>query len=207
MIYDLLPLDTSPERAEILSTLMRKVAAHETFFSDYEGTCEEGCIEADATLVEMCEHCKRKMQTIAMAIMEPTSRSWEVWRTNGTATPENVGLVLFSDINPGIDATGHYIFFDGRLSDKTEVLQSLIDWLFEDHPEEGWKALQRLTVEIPLPFAALARHASRKLGFGGPFRYNISDNTQIRIEGIKKHAVMWRGSPKDLLILGLQRHS
>ena len=199
--YEILPFDPSADRAEILSDLMRKVAAHETFFSDYEGTCEEECLERDVVLMDLCGRCKSKMRTVASVLMNPSSRAWEVWRFDALG-PEAVGLVLFSDVRPGMDLIGHYVFFDGRLSDKTPILENIISWAFEDHPEEGWTGVRRVTVEIPAPFAALARHASRKLGFGGGFKYNLNESTQLRVEGVKKDAVVWRGSLQDLLILG-----
>lgn len=200
--YDILPFDPSPERAEIVSSIIRSLATHETFFSGYAGSCEEDCITSGTTLVDMCERCTMKMRAVSHLLMKADSRVWEVWKTTDASEVEPIGVVMFTSITPGLDAFGHYVFFDGKLSDKTEILEDIIQWGFLDHPEEGWVKLKRYTVEIPLPFAALARHASRKLGFTGPFRYNLNEKTQLKIEGIKKGGASWRGSMHDMLVLG-----
>lgn len=206
--YEILPFDVSPERADIVSALMRKIAAHETFFSDYEGTCEGGCTERD--LMEMCPVCQRRMRLIADILMDPMSRAWEVWRTDTAA--ELAGFVLFSDIRPGHDALGHYIFFDRRLTDKQAIMDDILGWVFEDH--EGWVGLKRVSIQIPRPFHALAKHASRRLGFSGPFVHTLSTRTrgdgsqrrfQLRVEGVREGAITWRGHSSDLLLLGLKK--
>ena len=198
MIYEAFPLDVSPERAEIVSDLMRRVAATDTIFSDV--TCEARCIHNGVNLEAMCETCARRMQIIAAALTAPTSRAWEVWCSNGAEmTPS--GMILLTDISPGLDAKGHYVFFDERLGDKTEVLQDVIAWIFADH--EGWDGLARLTIEVPAPFVALARHATRRLGFGGAFKHRVSERLTLQVEGVKRGAVKWRGTPQDVLVLGL----
>ena len=210
MIYDVFPLDASPARAEIISALMRKIAATDNVFADYTGTCEAECIALALPLDAMCTTCLARMSIIAQTLTASDSRVWEVWRTND-ADPEAVGVISFTDIQAGIDAKAHYIFFDQRLKDKTPIMQEIIAWAFADH--EDWHALERLTIEIPKPFGALARHASRKLGFGGDFYYKIRDVTHegrrtpelLRVEGVKRGAVRWRGAPCDLLVLGLMR--
>lgn len=208
LTYDVFPLDASPERAEILSTLMRRIAATENVFADYTGTCATNCALGGAPLEAMCPSCRHRMGIIASTITAAGTRVWEVWCSSGAA-PEAVGVISFTDIQAGVDAKAHYIFFDERLADKTEILKEIIRWAFTDH--EDWRALQRLTIEIPRPFAALARHAARKLGFGGDFRYTLKESvyegkprkTQISVEGVKRGAVRWKGSAHDLLILGL----
>ena len=197
MTYDILPFDPSPERAQIVSDLMRRIAAHETFFSDFHGACEDDCVAQEKPLVEMCSVCKGRMQMIASVLTEATSRSWEVWGTNGTNVPEPVGFVTFTDVAPPLDAKAHYIFFDSKLSDKLPILEELMHLMFED--------VQRLTIEVPRPFAALARHASRKLGFGGPFKTSLKGDTTLHVEGVKRNAVKWRGQDVDLLVLGRLR--
>ena len=210
LVYDVFPIDLSPARAEIISGIMRKIAATENVFADYTGTCEAGCVEREVLLEEMCPTCLARMGIIAATLTAPTSRVWEVWKTNGE-DPEVAGVISFTDIQGGIDAKAHYIFFDQRLSDKTPIMRDIIAWAFEDH--EGWRALARLTIEIPKPFGALARHASRKLGFGGGFRYKMREVAKgtstepeyLNVEGVKRDAVTWKGRAHDLLILGLRR--
>ena len=208
LTYDVFPIDFSPERAEIISDLMRKIAATDNVFADYTGTCEVECVALALPLEHMCVACRRRMGIIAQTLTAPTSRTWEIWRSSDES-PALVGVVSLTDIEAAIDAKAHYIFFDGRLADKTPIIQDLIAWTFEDH--EGWQALARLTVEIPKPFCSLARHASRKLGFGGDFRYKVLEGKAkrelefIRVEGVKRAAVKWKGAQHDLLVLGLTR--
>lgn len=205
MLYEVLPLRLTPERAPIISSILRNIFTHETVFSDYQ----RGCGECDEKLLEeMCERCQRQMRVISKTLGSPDSRVWEVWKVGG----EVVGVIFFSDIVPGNDAKGHYIFFDQKLSNKTGVLNEIMSWAFEDHTTEGWRALRRITIEIPDHASALIRHAHKRLGFGGRFRHVLSSRifkgklqeTSVKVEGVKEKAVMWRGELRDLLILGLQ---
>jgi RimJ/RimL family protein N-acetyltransferase len=198
MTYEVLPLMLAPERAEIISTLLRRVASHDTIFARTD--CEARCIPNELTLPEMCEACRARMRTIAGVLSDARTRAWEVWN----ADAELVGVMYLSEILPGVDAKGHYVFWDrAGLKSKTAALREVISWAFEDH--EGWPGLSRITIEIPAPFAALVRHASKALGFGGPFKHALRERDVVRVEGVKRRAVEWRGELVDLLILGLQR--
>ena len=205
MLYEVLPLKLTPERAEIVSGILRNIFTHETVFSDYQkgcGECEEKLLE------EMCAKCQAQMAIIARTLGDSSSRVWEVWKVGGSV----VGVIFFTNIVPGNDATGHYIFFDEKLSNKTEILKEIMAWAFENHTSSGWIALRRLTIEIPDHASALVRHAHKRLGFGGRFRHVLSSRmrngkrqeTSVRVEGVKEKAVLWRGELRDLLILGLQ---
>ena len=186
--YELIPFTRTPERSEIISRILRAIAAHETLFTDYGEPCAEACVKSK-DLVEMCATCKTRMQTVAAVLGAPNSRTWEVWNE----TPEVVGVIYFSDIVPSLDAKGHYVFWDShKLNHKTEVIQEAVDLITDE------MSLSRITIEIPAPFAVLARHASRHLGFGGPFQVKGG----LHVEGVKKGAVRWRGELVDLLILG-----
>jgi hypothetical protein len=138
------------------------------------------------------------MALVAKTLTAPDSIAWEVWDTSGEV-PEVVGIIYVTDVVLGEDATGHYVFFDRDLRGKTGVLREVIEWLFSDHEESGWVALRRLTIEVPEFAHALARHAQRKLGFGGPFNAD-----GIHVEGVKRKRIPWRGARKDLYILGLE---
>ncbi len=201
MTYEVLPLILTPERAEIVSTLLRRVASHDTIFA--RADCDARCLPNDLTLPELCEACRARMRTIAAILGDARTRAWEVW----DAEANLVGVVYISEILPGIDAKGHYVFWDSaNLKSKTPALREIIRWIFEDHEEVGWRALARLTIEIPAPFVFLARHASKALGFGGAYRYTIPGKSEFsRVEGVKRRAVEWRGELVDLLILGLER--
>lgn len=192
MRYEILPFVRTPERADIISGILRNIAAHETLFTGFEAACAEGCVKSK-TLVEMCATCKTRMATVAHVLAASNARAYEVWNE----APEVVGLIYFSDIVPGLDAKGHYVFFDGRLNDKTSVIEEAVADMFDV------LGLARLTIEIPAPFAALARHAQKRLGFGGPFRYKGG----MSVEGVKKRAMKWRGELVDVLLLGRVRPS
>jgi hypothetical protein len=139
---------------------------------------------------------------IAATLTTIDSISWEVWRHKEGMPVDLVGILTLQDIVPEDDATAHYIFFDRDLSGKTTLLKHMIDWVFSDHEDVGWKALRRLTVEIPAHAHALATHAQKKLGFGGKFEYKIGGR-MLKLEGVKQSARMWKGKPQELLIMGL----
>jgi RimJ/RimL family protein N-acetyltransferase len=191
-MFELFPLQATPERAEILSHIMRSIALHETVFSDYQRGCDGGCV--DQLLEDMCDACQQQMVAISKAMTATDTRLWEVWKIGETA--QVVGVIYLTKIVPGQDATGHYIFFDRDLTSKTGAIKTLIDWTFSDH--EGWQGLQRITVEIPAYAKILARHANKKLGFGGPFTYK-----KLKIEGVKQAATRWRGRLHDVYVMGL----
>lgn len=201
MTYEVLPLILTPERAEIVSTLLRRVASHDTIFARTD--CDARCIPNDLTLPDMCEECRARMRTIASVLSDARTRAWEVW----SAEADLVGVIYLSEILPGVDAKGHYVFWDAEgLKSKTNALREVMGWVFEDH--EGWRALSRLTIEIPAPFVVLARHASKTLGFGGSYKHQVAGKSEfIRVEGVKRRAIEWRGELVDLLILGLQAPS
>lgn len=204
--YEALPFRPRPE---VMSTLLRGIAASDGHFCRFDDLdCdEETPCYVEKPLPDLCPACASRLVLASASLSRPSSKIWEVWRS--AAEPELVGVALLSEIQPGIDANAHYIFFDHDLRGKTGIITSLIDWAFEDH--DDWKALQHVTIEVPYPAFALAKHASRKLGFGGPFRYHLFRNYDeedprgyINVEGVKPGGTRWNGAPADLLILGLQ---
>jgi hypothetical protein len=189
--YELIPFDPSPARAEVLSRLLREIASKETLFSDFGAPCEEACVTT-RNVVEMCETCKTRMRTVAAALSAPNTRAFEVWDEE----PELIGVIYFSDLVPSLDAKGHYVFWDSEgLRGKTEVLKEALAIVVRE------EKLVRLTIEVPSVFVALARHASRHLGFGGSFEARVGGKT-LQVEGVKEGSVRWRGRLADLLILG-----
>ena len=130
-------------------------------------------------------------------LANPYSRSWEVWGSESNP----VGLLYITNVIPGGDALAHYFFFDGDLRGKTALIEEMIGWVFADHPEDNWIALRRLTIEVPTYAFALARHASRYLSFGGAYTY-AQKGVHISVEGVRRNALLWRGAPRDILILG-----
>lgn len=192
MSFQAIPFQPTPERALVVSHILRNVIRYETLFTDYARGCETACGE--------CALCRERMALAARVLGAPDSWAWEVWDTSD-ADASLVGVIYLTDVVPGRDAKAHYVFFDGRLKDKTPLLEGLIQWTFEDHPEIGWQGLLRLSIEIPDFAGALARHASRRLGFGGGFSHQLGAVT-LPVEGIRRGALTWRGIPRDLLLLG-----
>jgi hypothetical protein len=140
-----------------------------------------------------------RLWAVANVLTKPNSMAWEVWRYENDIPVDICGILYLTDITVGQDAVAHYVFFDGKLRSKTELMQRVLDWIFTDH--EDWRALQRVTVQIPDFAFALARYAQKYLGFSGPFKHKIAGKT-LKVEGVKRGAVLWRGKPRDLMILG-----
>ena len=183
------PFAPSLERADVVSAITRGLMQFETIFTDYHRGCEESCGE--------CEACLRSRDAIAYILSHPDSRAWEVWRMDDE--PTLAGVILLTHVQQGVNAIAHFAFFDSRLRDKTELLENMIQWTFTEHP--GWKALKRLSIEIPDYAFALARYAYRELGFGGDYVFR-QNGKSIAVEGIKRKAFGWRGVQRDLLLMG-----
>jgi hypothetical protein len=195
-VYMATPFNPQPERQEVVSALISNLARFESIFSDYQKGCDDQCGE--------CRPCLRAKLIITYMLSKPDTKAWEVWEVDGdTKLPlDLVGILYLTEIHAGCDAIAHYIFFDERLKDKTKLIQEVINWTFTDHPEMSWRALHRLTVQIPTHAFALVRHAQRFLGFGGDFTYKLG-NKKVEIEGVKREAIRWRGEDVDVLLLGL----
>lgn len=197
MAYSILPFTPTPDRAGVLSHIMRSLAQFETIFSDYHRVCDAKCFE--------CDQCQAVLRVVAAMLANRDARAWEVWDLQDSLEDTKlVGILYVSAVIPGVDAQAHYAFFDGRLQDKTPILEEMIQWVFEDHPDEGWRALERLTIEVPDYAFALAKHANRKLGFGGDFQYTHRGTT-IDVEGVRQSTIRWRGQPRSTLLLGRLR--
>jgi len=194
-MYQVLPLTDTPERAKIMKDLIVKTCTFDSAFSDFQSVCSSRCFEQEPW-GELCPLCLTRLRIVAVALA--TGLTWEVWKTE--EEPELVGIIRLSEIRPGEDALGHYIFFDHDLRGKTEVLKEMIDWCFSEH--EGWTPLRRLTIQVPDFAFALVRHATKKLGFGGEFTHSLKGK-KVPVEGVKRKALLWRGSERDLLFLGI----
>lgn len=201
------PLDLTPTSGEDLAQkvwksklILAKAAAHTSYFSDYLRGCGGKC---DGLCKDLSPACRQAKQLVAYTLMKPDTISWEVW----TKAPDSeelvdfVGILRLGRVNPGDNAVAHYFFFDGKLKNKTSLLKAWHDWVFSDHPEFGWRALHRVTAEIPTDAFALARHAVKRLGMGGPFEYEFK-GTRLPCEGVLKDAVTRHGEKLDILILG-----
>lgn len=182
-----------PRRPEVVSRILRKTAASDNLFMEGAEACREKCME--------CPKCEARKAHVAHVLSREDTYVWEVWKIKNEGEPSLAGIIYFTRILPGRDAIGHYVFFDESLgSDKTELMERIIEWAFSDHG--NWKALNRLTVEIPDYAFALARHSQRKLDFGGPYTYEMGGK-EVAVEGVKRRAIRWRGDDRDLLVMGL----
>ena len=193
--YEAQPFTPTPERYEIVSRIIREVAQFETLFTDYERACVPLCADTYS-----CPRCRNRLATVGQKLANPNARVWEVWRQGDQ--PEIVGIAYLTDIIPGGDAKAHYVFWDKELMSKTRLLEEMIQWCFRDHPD--WIALRRLTVEAPTFGYAFIRHAHRKLGFGGDFKYKLPGKkpSTINVEGVRKGAIRWNNNDVDMVMLG-----
>lgn len=193
--------ETVEQQAKVIyksSMILRKCAAHESFFTDYIRGCGGECDGFCRDLSPKCEYAK---SAVSAAIMKPDALNWEVWSKDdhGLAL-DFVGILRLEKVLIGCDATAHYFFFDGRLKDKTDLLKTWKDWVFSEHGK--WLPLHRLTIEIPTHAFALARHAQKHLGFSGPYEYKYGKTT-LNVEGVRELSVKWRGDWHDTLIMGV----
>ena len=187
--YSCVPFTAPVERSDVVSELVWRICEHETFFSDYERACPDICRE--------CEQCWQRYLNVSRMLGKLDTLTWEVWRHGETS--ELAGAIYLTGIRCGCDAVAHYCFFDGKLRSKTKLMNEVLDWIFSDH--EGWRALRRLTTEVPVHAFALVRHAHKHLGFGGAYTYEHK-GAKYNVEGVKRGALMWRGEPEDMLIIG-----
>ena len=184
MSFQLTPLTiASPEDILKVHEIFMRSIDKDSPLNGYVHGCEAKCGE--------CPQCQRSKERVAALLTHPASYVWEVWQTEGGAAVDLTGILVLSKVDPGRDATAVYTFFDGKLRDKTEVLQWWINWAFTS------LALQRLSIEIPSYAFAALRHA-KKLGFGGPFRFE-----EFAVEGIKRAALEYGDKQADLILMGM----
>jgi hypothetical protein len=196
MTFEAMPYNPWGEgRQGVVSRIVREIAKFETLFTDYERACDPICAD-----VMSCERCRKRLELVSARLADPRAIVWEVWRV--TPDPDIVGIAYLTDVIPGGDAKAHYVFWDRDLIGKTQLLERMIQWCFTEHP--NWIPLRRITVEAPTFGFAFIRHAVRKLGFGGEFKYKLPGRkvTIIPVEGIKKSAIRWNGNDVDLVQLG-----
>ncbi len=87
------------------------------------------------------------------SVSSPQSYWTEVWKADVL-----VGILFLSDIQPGVDARVHPIFFDRSLSDKVEICLDGLRWAKHQF------MLHRFTAALPEIYFATVRMA-KKIGF------------------------------------------
>jgi hypothetical protein len=193
--FHAIPFSPTPERASVVSQVLRGIASFDgVIMSDQVGACSEHCFE--------CPACVQALQLVSAILAAPDTACWEIWSEEGDEAAQLVGVVYLTRTRPGVDAVAHFCFFDRELRNKTALLRELTHWWLSDH--EGWLALERVTLEIPDYAFRLARYTQRKLGFSGAFVYRLNGKT-VRVEGVRRDAIRWRGLKRSVLLLGLLR--
>lgn len=131
-----------------LTYILDRLVEHETEWSDFQKARRE---IAAARLAEAWTAPDR-------------TRILEVWRLPDSdgGTYQLVGLIAFTEIVVGLQASLHPVFFDGKLRNalgKRDLLLRSMDWAFATFQ------LHRLSMELPDSAFALVDFARKKLGF------------------------------------------
>jgi len=203
--YEAIPLsfnlDTPDRTATAVwknAVILNRCAAHENYFTDYIRGCPNG--ECNGFCNDLSPTCAAVKDAVRASILKPDTMTWEVWSKGDDGVYiDFMGILRLERINLGCDAVAHYFFFDGKLTNKTELLQRWLDWGFSDSAD--WVGLHRVTIEVPTYAYALAKHAARHMGFGGPYTFKHKRST-LQVEGVRKDALLWRGEWHSLLTLG-----
>lgn len=103
----------------------------------------------------------------------------EVW-DNETNRP--AGVLYMTDIQPGVEATVHPVFFDRKLSEKAEICIAALQWAKRQF------MLHRFKAELPEIYFATVRLAKR-IGF--------------TLEGTRREVYLIEGRWVDELVFGL----
>lgn len=110
-------------------------------------------------------------------VSSPQALWFEVWKDS-----QIIGVLYMSQIQAGVDAYVHPIFFDRQFTDKAPVCLAMLRWAQKEF------SLHRITAVMPDVYFATARLAKR-LGF--------------KPEGIRRQAYIIRGRWCNELIFGL----
>lgn len=180
------------ESAYKLNLLIRKAVRHAAFFSDVAGACE-----CDGPLCRLeAPGCRERAAMLMRDLGAPDALAWEVWRKAPDVA--FVGILRLTQVRPGEDATAHFFFFDGRLTDKMELLKAWREWVFSAHAH--WTPLHRVTIEVP-GYAYKLGHFAAKLGAGGPHRHPSG----VPCEGWRREACLHGGKRYDRIYMGCLR--
>lgn len=93
-----------------------------------------------------------------------------------------IGAITLSRVIPGFDASGHFVFWDGRGRGKEPLAMAVAKWFFDRYH------LRRITAEIPENQKGTIRFTER-LGF--------------KKEGVKREGTLRHGVWIDLAVFGL----
>lgn len=181
-----------------LSYILDRLVEHDTWWSDFERGRREAAIRL---------------------LSSPGTIVFEVWALgqDWSQGAQPAGIIVFTDIIPGVDAKCHFLFFDGKLRSKTPLLRNMMSWAF------NVLRVHRLSAEIPDYAFALVKYIRQELGF----RFEAEGRTlrqrdeRTHTEGRPRwvdmtltgwqagwgsrryQVVRWKGDWHDLLLLGL----
>lgn len=128
---------------------------------------------------------------------------WVVWHGD-----EVTGILVANQVNYGIDASCHFVFFDRTLANKRRICLNAMAWLFEN------LELEVLRVEVPTYARALANWARKKLGYryesearspSWPAKEPPLTTKQAMLGSRKHRATLYEGKWHDALLLSLTR--
>lgn len=118
-------------------------------------------------------------------------RVWEVWRGNSL-----LGILLLTDVEPGMNAQCHFLFFDHELRNKRRLCLNVMTAVFEEY------GLHALRVEVPECFAKYCGFLRKGLGF----RYESERwlaPSEAKKASRKYQATMYEGQWQDVLLLSV----
>jgi len=116
-------------------------------------TILDGCVNLP-NLFPLPGTIQERRIIIASWLTHPEHLFWEVWRGGNV-----IGILGLSRIIRGLDALGHFAFFDRQLVGRRTLVLKMMHWAFEQ------LQLRRLSVEIPDHLDPLIRFCRAKLGF------------------------------------------
>lgn len=102
-----------------------------------------------------------------------------------------VGIMYLTDMQAGVDANVHYIFFDGRHKGRLELVRAMIAYVMEKYD------FHRLTAEAPLFYKPSALLFAEQIGFVKEGRKRLArpfDNKwfDVNVYGIlREESVKW----------------
>lgn len=142
---------------ERITTIVGGLARIPSAFNRWRSTCKNECGQ--------CPRCLTAKTVVAQEITKPDVLVWEVFDPK---TLDPIGILRLSRIRLGKDALLDFSFFDGRISDKLDLLrQWVVDGAFQTQPD--WTPLRRLNAEVPAHAFAMM-NVLAKLGFVGKYR-------------------------------------
>jgi len=97
---------------------------------------------------------------------------------------DDVGIFFLNEINEGVSATAHFVFWDRRFSGRRELCRKMIEYVFATYD------IERIEVRVPI-YAYFTIRAVELIG--------------LRREGRLRHAVKYEDKWFDILVYSILR--